>query len=197
MDIIILGLLMIKNSTIYEMHKSIETWLFNVSSNSFGSIQAAIKKLTAKEMIGFSEHVENSVNKKVYAITPKGREYFLSSVSSPMRNKEKNMELSKFFFMGFADQRIWVELIDAYIAELQKELDELEQNKNKLVPEDGMDQAFIESQRGKGVTDEITNERIKNIALFQYATLELGIEQLKFQIGWYENFKQTLAEGAE
>lgn len=65
MDIIILGLLMIQNCTIYEMKKVIETNFTNISSSSIGSIQAAVKKLLSKNMICFSEYVEDSVNKKV------------------------------------------------------------------------------------------------------------------------------------
>ena len=72
MDIIILGLLMIQNCTIYEMKKVIEKNFGNISSSSIGSMQAAVKKLLSKNMICFNEHVENSVNKKVYEITHEG-----------------------------------------------------------------------------------------------------------------------------
>ena len=91
MDIIILGLLMIQNFTIYEMKKVIEKNFGNISSNSIGSMQAAVKKLLSNNMICFSEYVENSVNKKIYEITNEGKKYFLSSISTPMRYKEKNM----------------------------------------------------------------------------------------------------------
>lgn len=197
MDIIVLGLLMIRSCTIYEMRKSIETWLSNISSNSLGSIQASIKKLMDKDMIDFSEYVENSVNKKAYAITEKGKKYFLENISSPMLYKEKNMELSKFFFMGFSDQHSWEGLIDAYIVELQRELNELEKISTEALPRFDPNENFVDTLREKGVSYEITDEQVNNIALFQYATLDLGMEQLKFQIKWFEKFKQTLLNRGE
>ncbi|MFM2490675.1 hypothetical protein ABW365_25205 [Enterococcus avium] len=43
MDIIILGFLMIQGSTIYELCQSIKNSLSTVSSDSTGSIQAALR----------------------------------------------------------------------------------------------------------------------------------------------------------
>lgn len=48
MDLIILGFLMTQNSTIYEIRQSIKNYLSNVSSDSTGSFQAALKKLLKK-----------------------------------------------------------------------------------------------------------------------------------------------------
>lgn len=48
MDIIILGLLMIQNCTIYEMKKVIEKNFGNISSSSIGSMQAAVKTTEQK-----------------------------------------------------------------------------------------------------------------------------------------------------
>lgn len=192
MDIIILGLLMLHNCTMYEMRKLIETNFSNISSNSIGSMQAALKKLADREMICFTEYVENSVNKKVYSITQDGREYFMDSISTPMLHKEKNMELSKFFFMGFADADKWGGLIDAYIAELNKELDRLERLNAELPSRFEIDRDYIDSMRKKGLADEITDELVVSIATFQYATLDLSIAQLKFQIKWFEDYKDNL-----
>ena len=66
MDTIILGFLMIQASTIYELRQSIKNSLSTVSSDSTGSIQAALKKLLSKNMITFKERVDTGVNKKVY-----------------------------------------------------------------------------------------------------------------------------------
>lgn len=192
MDIIILGLLMLQNCTMYEMRKLIDTNFSNISSSSTGSMQAALKKLADKGMISFTEHVENSVNKKVYSITQDGRSYFMDSITTPMLHKEKNMELSKFFFMGFADADKWDGLIDAYIAELNKELNRLERLNAALPPRNEIDRDYIDSLRREGLADEITDELAVNIAAFQYATLDLSMAQLKFQINWFGNFKDDL-----
>lgn len=89
MAIIILGLLMLQNCTMYKMKKVIETNFTNISSSSIGNMQTAIKKLLSKKMICFSEYVEDSVNKKVYEIIDEDKKYFLSSISEPMLYKEK------------------------------------------------------------------------------------------------------------
>lgn len=192
MDIIILGLLMIQNYTIYEMKKVIEKNFTNISSSSVGSMQAAVKKLLSKNMICFSEYVEDSVNKKVYAITDEGKKYFLSSISEPMLYKEKNMELSKFFFMGFASKNKRLELVEAYIAELQKELAPLEEIKSATEIQPDFDEEYLIMLKEKGSLEIQSVVDIKDIAFYQLAMLDLSIDKIKFEIQWFENFRNKI-----
>lgn len=192
MDIIILGLLMIQNCTIYEMKKVIEKNFGNISSSSIGSMQAAVKKLLSKNMICFNEYVENSVNKKVYEITHEGREHFLFSISEPMLYKEKNMELSKFFFMGFASKSKRLELVAAYVSELQKELIRLEQIKSAAEIQPDFDEDCLSMLKEKGASEIQSVADVEDIAFFQLAMLNLSIDKIKFEIEWFENFKENL-----
>lgn len=192
MDIIILGLLMIQNCTIYEMKKVIEKNFGNISSSSIGSMQAAVKKLLSKNMICFSEYVENSVNKKVYVITHEGKEYFLSAIPEPMLYKEKNMELSKFFFMGFTSKSKRLELVAAYVSELRKELIRLEQIKSAAEIQPNFDEDSLSILKEKGVAEIQSVTDVQEIAFFQLAMLHLSIDKIKFEIQWFENFKQNL-----
>jgi len=192
MDLIVLGLLMIRNCTIYEMRKAIETNLTNISSNSIGSIQAAVKKLLGKNMIRFNEYVENSVNKKVYEITDEGKVYFYDSISKPMLYKEKSMELSKFFFMGFVEKSKRLTLIESYIEELENELATLEQVESAVDSKPDFDESYVLALQEKGATSELTVTDVQEIALFQCAMLDLSIAKIKFEIQWFENFKQNL-----
>lgn len=192
MDIIILGLLMIQNCTIYEMKKVIKTNFTNISSNSVGSIQAAVKKLLSKNMIYFSEYVEDSVNKKVYEITDEGKKYFLSSISEPMIYKEKNMELSKFFFMGFAPKSKRLELVEAYIAELQEQLASLEQIKFATEIQPNFDEDYLSMLKEKWAIQIQTVSDIEEIAFYQLAMLDLSIDKIKFEIQWFEGFKKNM-----
>ncbi len=83
-----------------------------------GAIQAAIKKLLLNGMIEYNEGVSNGVNKKIYHITEKGKDYFLKWLSKPMSSKKaKNIELSKMYFMGLVMEEKRVDLIQAYINE--------------------------------------------------------------------------------
>lgn len=192
MYIIVLGLLMIQKCTIYEMRKSIEANFISMSSNSMGSIQATIKKLLSNGMIVFDEYVENSVNKKVYEITDKGKLYFFDSISKPMLYKEKSMELSKFFFMGFVEKSKRLALIDAYIAELRNEFESLEQIKSVIGSKPDFDEDYLLALQEKGAASELTVEDIQEIALFQCAMLDLSIGKVKFEMQWFDNFKQNL-----
>lgn len=192
MDIIILGLLMLQNCTMYELKKVIETNFTNISSSSIGSMQAAVKKLLSKNMISFSEYVEDSVNKKVYKITDEGKKYFSSSISEPMIYKEKNMELSKFFFMGFAQKSKRLELIEAYIAELKKELATLEQIKSATGTQPEFDEDYLSMLKQKGAVEIQTVSDMQEIAFYQLAMLDLSIDKIKFEIQWFENFKKKL-----
>ncbi|MDC7289241.1 helix-turn-helix transcriptional regulator [Blautia schinkii] len=192
MDIIILGLLMLQNCTIYEMKKIIEKNFGNISSSSIGSMQAAIKKLMGKNMICFSEHVENSINKKVYEITHEGKEHFLSIISEPMLYKEKNMELSKFFFMGFAPKSKRLELVAAYISGLQKELIRLEQIKSAAKMQPDFDEDSLSMLKEKGAAEIQSVTDVQEIAFFQLAMLDLSIAKIRFEIEWFENFKKNI-----
>lgn len=195
MDIIILGLLLLKNRTIYEIRKAIETVFTSMTSNSMGSIQAAVKRLLDHEMISFDAFIEdksgNKVYKKVYRITEIGKSYFLSEIQTPMKYKEKNMELIKFFYMGFAPHAKRVELINTYITELQNEKKRLEQIQKTTQGthiEDYLSDTDIKKIAGTDTSKDLL-PMLQDIAQFQYATLNLSIEKIDFEIQWFEQFR--------
>ncbi|MBP1048201.1 PadR family transcriptional regulator [Enterococcus sp. BWM-S5] len=195
MDTIILGILLLKESTVYELRNAIKTNFTSMSSSSTGSIQAAIKKLLAGDMVTYQELVENSVNKKIYSITDKGKEYFLEKIEHPMKYKEKNMELSKFFFMGFLPAEKRIPLIKSYIQELEKEKAALEHIHTKnYVERQGVEEykSYLkESNRQDDFTPFSFNrsleELITDIADYQYSTLELGLKKIDFEITWFKD----------
>jgi len=181
------------------MRKSIDMCFSSISSNSMGSIQAAIKKLLANNMVRFNEYVESGVNKKVYEITDAGKGCFYASVSSPMRYKEKNMELSKLFFMGFTNKESWRQLIDAYINELKEEQKALHSIRTIIDNNPAINEEYLEElKRTSSIRfEEFANpiEYVKGIAFFQCATLELSIDKIAFEIEWFEKLKDTMERG--
>ncbi|SET40007.1 DNA-binding transcriptional regulator, PadR family [Enterococcus malodoratus] len=193
MDIIILGFLMIKGSTIYELRQMIKNSLSTVSSDSTGSIQAALKKLLNKKMITFTEQIEGGINKKVYYITDVGKEHFQQAIAQPMLYKEKNMELSKFFFMGFTDKAKRDDMLADYIHVLEDELASLEKINTLTSPRYQFDDAGLQDLKKRGGAAEyMTLENVNEIAHFQYATLDLGIEKARFEIEWFKKFRERL-----
>lgn len=202
MEYLILGLLMLKRLTIYEMRAAIKENFKSMCSDSMGSIQAAIKKLLEKEMVTYNERVEKSVNKKYYSITPAGRAHFLSWVRTPADlTKAKNMELGKLLFMGMvpADQR--AALLDEIILSLETELNQLqavkEYQKNSTEKQTGAqswraDQEYRDGiAAATGVTD--IEDNIEQIHRFEMLTLQLGIDSTAFYLDWFCSLRNRIS----
>ena len=69
MAFLILGLLMIRSLTVYDIKTILEKKISPFYAASYGSIQAAVRKLLKNEHVTFTEKVEKGRNKKVYSIT--------------------------------------------------------------------------------------------------------------------------------
>jgi DNA-binding PadR family transcriptional regulator len=200
MELILLGLLMLKACTVYEIKKVIEENFTSISSSSVGSIQVAIKKLIADNMVTFIETRENGKDKKIYDLTDKGKASFFENIAKPMLYKEKNMELAKFFFMGFAPKNVRIGLIDAYIFELKIEKSKLEKIASSSKDKQNAVADYVNYLEESGKTDnfkelldsESLPDALKDIALFQSAPLELGLAKAEFEIRWFEQFKERL-----
>ena len=80
LDIFCLGILLERNYSGYEIHKVINTALAHLRQASFGALYPALNRLQAKEFIS-SEAVSkdllnNSLGKRIFSITDKGRAHF-------------------------------------------------------------------------------------------------------------------------
>lgn len=198
MDKIILGLLMFRGLTIYELRSFIETNFTSICSNSTGSIQAAIKRLREKNMVIYHEFIDNSINKKVYEITAEGKKFFMTWVQTSMLSgKEKNMELSKLFFMGFVPEEERGSLIDAYIEDLRQERDNLEKIKSASKDSEEKKVKYLAYLEEIGNIDSAesrlrTQKKLDDILIFELATLQLSIDKIDFEIHWFEQFKDKL-----
>ena len=188
MDKLILGILMIKKLTVYEIRAIIKANFQSMCSDSLGSIQAAIKKLHDAEMVIFSEYVERSVNKKQYAITAKGREEFMKWLQIPANIAgSKNMEIGKFFFMGMVSAEERAILTDGIIARLEKELDEL-LTLQADISDERMTQV-MEHWKTDSEYYSLVSERAAAIIDYQLLTLQYGIDLAKFNIEWFKKLE--------
>lgn len=176
MENIILGLLLLQSRTIYQLRKRINDGLNLMYSCSMGSIQAAIKKLLKNGYITSNEISENGKLKKVYSITDSGKNYFNSWLISPIDNDAaKNPELSKIYFLGFAEKETRLKLIKNLIADLRTMLYDLEKICN-----DGI---------------MLSNENQNNdIFYFQLQTATYGRDLIKFNIKWYSRLLKNIKE---
>ena len=203
MDKLILGLLMIHHFTVYEIRQVMRQNFSSMCSDSLGSIQAALKKLSQQGAVTYSEYVEKGKMKKEYAITASGRFLFLEWLKTPIdMSKNKNMDLGKFLFMGYLPKKEQLQMLDLTIEGLEVEVQEFEAVKDaiRFTEEQEKVKAYLE-QNSHLATELIETsqaadlaESISQIGYFEMKTLEFGLDSARFQLDWFTKLRQQLAE---
>ncbi|MDO4493692.1 MAG: helix-turn-helix transcriptional regulator [Clostridia bacterium] len=202
MEKIILGYLMICGMSAYDLKTSIRKNMSSMCSASAGSIYTALKKLLEQGLIAEAASGPLARDKKIYAITEKGRDAFLCWIDEPMKtDKAKDIELAKMFFAGMQGKEAQIASVAKYIETLEAELDgllQIETATNAMCEEDllGMrERLSADPNNAAGIkalgNDTVTREMVMRIYKEQMRTLSYGIAQTRFQIGWY---KSMLAE---
>ncbi len=201
MDKIILGILMLRKMTAYEIRNVIKNNFKSICSDSLGSIQAALKKLLALKMLALEELVEKGVNKKRYTITDIGQQALIEWIKIPMDlSKTKNMDLGKLLFMGYVPKEQQKKLLDAVILALEEEYRELKALKDSINAEE--EKAAIEKYLRTDILyqdrisrlDENHNlsQSIKEISKFTLASLDYGLDTALFNIEWFKKLKERV-----
>jgi len=180
-EYVILGLLMIKSSTLYELNKSFEQGISLFYSASYGSLQFAVKKLLSRGYIDIEEKLENGRNKKIYSITKGGKELFLDWMLSGeiQLNKFETIALTKLYFLGLIDSRekkrsILSRIIEA-IRQAEEELNELD----------------------KYVSQCEVPESYKGVLMYQLKSLDYGTKAHRFSREWFEDALKSIEESPE
>lgn len=193
MKYIILGLLLHKNLTVYEMIVIIKNFMESICSASTGSIKSAINLLVKEKAITFHEETKNNRNKKIYTITDIGISEFNNWLELPMQTgKSKNMELGKLFFLGLSDEGIAKEGIRNYIEQLAYDYQKLEQIKNS--------QEIKEQLKTIGKTriqDISAKDQLDMSIKYQLITLKYGMDMLAFEIDWYKRLYTEMEESED
>ena len=170
MEDLILGLLLLRSRTIYEIREAISEGLNLMYSDSPGSIQAALKKLRAAGAITVAQAAQGKRVKKVYSITESGKARFSAWVSSPMdMASARNPELCKLYFMGFSPR-------EGRAAQLETVIRQLEEPYKIL-------SAICQQAE----TLEVP-EAYRDILRYQAASARFGRDYMKFQMDWFESF---------
>lgn len=201
MDKIILGILMLRRMTAYEIRNIIKDNFKSMCSDSLGSIQSALKKLFGLKMVTYEELVEKGVNKKRYAITDVGQEALIEWIKIPVdTSKTKNLDFGKLLFMGYVSKSDQKKLIDKIILSLESEYAELKKLKESIVAEEEIatlenylftDIEYEERIRRLNNENDIS-ENIKEISKFTLATLDYGIDMTAFNIEWFKKLKKKV-----
>jgi PadR family transcriptional regulator, regulatory protein AphA len=176
MEFVILGLLALRAMTVYGINKAFERGASLFYSASFGSINAAVGRLLERGWILGEEKVENGRNKRVFDLTPAGREAFQDWLNSDIEaEKVKDPGLTRLYFMGFAPPVERARVLEAHLEKLRRTLDALE-----LIHQQS---AAIETPPG-----------LEDVRRFQRFTLDYGRAFYAFNIAWYQNLLETLRE---
>ena len=168
MAFLILGLLMIRSLTIYDIKTTLERKISPFYAASYGSIQSAVRKLLKNGHVSFTEKVENGRNKKEYSITPAGKEAFYAWMREDLSVSKFNDEaLVKVFFFGFISREERIRLLRDYIERMTAEYEEM--------------RAFQQSALAMDIPAE--HREIYN---YQMASLDYGVQGTGFEIEWYQ-----------
>lgn len=178
MEFVILGLLALRAMTVYELNKALERGISLFYSASLGSINAAIGRLLEKGWVSTEEKIEHGRLKKIFHLTPAGREAFQNWLHSPIETeKVKDPALTRLYFMGFADPQERIHVLEAHLEELRRTLDMLER----------VHQESADIQPPSGLED---------VRRFQMFTLDYGRAFYAFNLAWYQNLLKTLKKDA-
>lgn len=102
LDYIILGFLMEREMSGYDIKQFMSISTSNFIDASFGSIYPSLKKLVEKGLAISSEVIDHGKLKKIYVITETGKAYFLDWLNKPIEfEKGKQTHLAKVFFYKY------------------------------------------------------------------------------------------------
>ena len=197
MEYIILGLLLFKPMTVYEIRIYIQKNLTTICSDSLGSIQIAAKKLLNKGYITTKEYLERGLVKKKHSITSLGVEHYKEWVGSPINiAKMTNMEESKFYFLGTASKEKRISFLKSYILSLKEQFNKLVQIKEltkgakDIAIHTHLERIANEKQitNNLSVVSEEDNMQsiFENTYSYQIYLLEYGLNRVKSDISFYE-----------
>jgi PadR family transcriptional regulator AphA len=124
-----LGALMHEDASGYEIRKLFEDGLFSaIHDVSFGSIYPALTVLLERDWVTCRVAEQNGrPDKKIYSITPTGREAFLDAISAPPAPDKMRSEM--LFILSFGDylpRADVIALVDRYIESYAAKLEALQ-----------------------------------------------------------------------
>ena len=130
LEFAILGFLLERDMTGYDMKQMMVMRTSNFIDASFGSIYPMLKRLEKIGLITFVEIVEGNRFKKMYTITVMGREHFMEWLQTPCTFSPFDFEyLAKLFFYKHLkknDVILNIELFRGTVQEAIEKLSEIE-----------------------------------------------------------------------
>lgn len=177
MDKVILGFLMIRALTQYDILQAMQKKVSPFYKASLGSIQHALKLLLEQGFIT-SELLKNDPRKKsLYHVTPQGKAYFNSWMLEAIDENKLEAHINiKLFFMGHLSHSDKIAVIDRIILSLEK-----------LVADYHLEKSHFDSMTW--------DDSIINIVHYQLKTLDLAYSHHISTLDWFKALR--LQEGTQ
>jgi len=179
LDKLILGMLLYKDLTIYDMKKAFDEGINQFFTTSFGALHPALKKLSDKGFTSSKRAVEKGRTKKIYTLTSEGRAHFLEWLKEDIGMKKIQEEgLLRVFFYKELPKRKQVALLKRYVQEMRDRI------------------AALEGIRAhhQALKAEIPK---KYLEAFNYriTTIGFGLGYYAFAADWYEGLIDDIENG--
>jgi len=174
---VLLGFLMIRDFTLYEIKKAMKRSVSFFYSGSFGSLHPALTRLEKNGLIDSKRSNLNGRSKKIYSITERGRKEHLKWLESDISmGRYQDEALLRLFFIHPMPAPKQITVIEKYINVLKKTLKDLEE----ILEESRRAESSLLNQKG---------------FKFRMISGEYGIEHLKLEIKFYKNIVKKIQTG--
>lgn len=133
-DRIVLGFLMEKDMTGYEIKKTMEMSTNFFFNTSYGNIYPTLKKLEHAGLLTSDEKVIKGKLNKLYAITESGKKVFMEWLGGHSDIAMiRDEALCRVFFFSYLQKGQIVEELNSYTAKLEAQADKLSKLRKKLL----------------------------------------------------------------
>lgn len=172
LEYIILGFLMRRKISGYDLKQYMAKSTAYFFDASFGSIYPALKRLTQKNSVSFHEIVEGGKYKKIYEIMPEGRAAFMKWIAEPIVfEKSRQDHLVKIFFYEFLPKEEAVENLKHLMRQVEPVAEKLIKKENQLELEGNVYPMY-----------------------YQYASLQYGIRYYRLLMDWCGELIRSLED---
>lgn len=168
MAYVILGLLQLRQMSLYDLSKAFEQGISLFYSASTGSLKRALDQLLASGDVEVVSAETGGRGRKVYGVTTSGAEKFQAWIRGDVAGKSRDAEsvmLARLHFLGLVDPADRGAILDSIEAQARGALEALESLKREV--------------DGTAVPPEFAD-----VALFQKATLDFGLSSHRHIVDW-------------
>lgn len=170
MEYVVLGLLILSPSSIYQLNKAFELGISLFYSASLGNIQRALKLLEQKGFVEILTQEKTGRKKTIYGITIQGREAFDHwMVTPPELAHLETTALAKVYFLGiYQDSKLKQQILHGILSQVHQMTNQLKELHHRLAS-----LSIAESD--------------KEVFRYQVKTLEYGIMAHEAALSWFQS----------